>query len=42
MSEERLDVHEFLQNDLMIDNICKTKRILGVFEDEIYCCFYTK
>ncbi|WP_329383770.1 hypothetical protein [Anaerofustis butyriciformans] len=39
MSEERLDVHEFLQNDLMIDNICKTKRILGVFEDEIYCYF---
>lgn len=39
MGEERLDVNEFLKNDLMIDNICKTKRILGVFEDEIYCYF---
>jgi len=37
MSEKRLDVHEFLKNDLRIDDICKTKRILGVFEDEIFC-----
>ena len=39
MGEKRLDVHEFLKNDLMVEDICKTRRILGVFEDEIYCYF---
>ena len=37
MAKDRLDVDEFLKNDLMVENISKTRRILGVFEDELYC-----
>ena len=37
MAEDRLDVSEFLKNDLMVEHISKTRRILGVFEDELYC-----
>lgn len=37
MAKDRLDVSEFLKNDLMVENISKTRKILGVFEDELYC-----
>lgn len=37
MAEDRLDVSEFLKNDLMVEHISKTRKILGVFEDELYC-----
>lgn len=36
-SNDYLDTSEFLKNDIIHENMIRTKRILGVFEDELYC-----